>query len=75
MPARCEVCDSPLARERIVTFLEVRGVLPTHCQGCSREERQVAYLDFAHKTGGEVVMATGGAENARRAEAVYRRRR
>lgn len=75
----CSVCNGPISIERIECFLEIKGCLPTTCVGCSSEKKNVALMDYGHKTGGEpVVVSTNGIngkENIRRAMRVYNRSR
>ena len=71
---KCCFCGKTVDSNRAVTLVDMG--LPVSHYECSEanEEPVAAYMDYGHKTGGEVVVAHG-AENVRRADRIHRRSR
>ena len=72
----CGKCDKEISKERVEEYLTATGQLPQFCQACDPTRKHGAYMDYGHKTGGELVVFDGRfGENKRRAERVFKRRR
>lgn len=75
----CIDCGSPIPEERLEILTE-RG-WPLHCIKCSKVEAPVAFMNYTHKTAGDIVVVpnnpdgTRDLEKVRIAERVYRRSR
>lgn len=72
----CKTCGNTIQEERVDVWLIIHGCPPTYCMDCADDHtpKSQAFMSYGHKTGGEVVVATGG-ENIRRAERDYLRAR
>lgn len=77
--AQCKDCGVEIPSERL-EVLEKMG-WPLTCVNCSKVEAPAVFMDYAHKTAGEIVVVpnnpdgTRNDELVRRAERVYRRSR
>lgn len=69
VPATCKVCDAVIERERAALLL-------TTCKACAEQHtpRRKAYMEYGHKTAGEIVYAEGD-EAIRQCDRAYRRAR
>lgn len=72
----CNCCNKPIPNLRIDAWFSIYGNAPEYCADCadSYTEQTRAFMDYAHKTGGELVVARGH-ENIRRASRIFNRER
>jgi len=67
----CKKCNNTIPEERLECLPHT-----TTCVNCSTEQKNVAFMDFYHKTAPELVIVNGNnKEDIRRAERVYKRSR
>ncbi len=75
MPARCDVCDLELSQERAMLIAGSNGALPCVCIEHSKVTKPKGFLNYGHKTAGEVIIIPNNPESLRKATREYRRAR
>lgn len=64
----CIDCEATIPEERVEILLEQGW--PMRCVDCSQVEPKAVYMDFGHKTGGEIVVVPNNPDGTQDEELV-----